>query len=118
MGYQADYFLHLLAREAVDILQADATRCGGITGFLKAGYLSEAFHIPFSFHCAPALHLHASLCLSTFFIGEYFHDHVRIENMFFDGVAQPVNGYLKPDLTKKGLGLNFKQQDAARYRVA
>lgn len=117
-GYQTTYFLNMLQHKAVDVLQADATRCGGITGFLKAGYLAEAFHIPFSFHCAPSLHLHASLCLNAYFIGEYFHDHVRIENMFFDGAPQPVNGYLKPDLSQPGLGLNFKHQDAAPYRVA
>lgn len=117
-GYQTDYFLEMLKKEAVDVLQADATRCGGITGFLKAGYLSEVYHVPFSFHCAPSLHFQAALCLNAYFIGEYFHDHVRIENMFFDGAPQPVNGYLKPDLSKPGLGLDFKQQDAAPYRVA
>lgn len=117
-GYQLDYFKRMLQVGAVDVLQADATRCGGITGFLRAGYLSEAFHIPFSFHCAPALHVHPSLCLSGFYIGEYFHDHARIERLFFDGAPQPVNGHLKPDLSQSGFGLTFKQQDAKKYKVS
>lgn len=116
-GYTTGYFLTMLQKGAVDVLQADATRCGGVTGFLKAGHLSESFHIPFSFHCAPAVHLHASVCLSGFYIGEYFHDHVRIENLFFDGAAQPVKGHLKPDLSRPGLGLIFKHKDAKQHQV-
>ncbi|MFD0795386.1 enolase C-terminal domain-like protein [Mucilaginibacter litoreus] len=117
-GYNDAYFLNMLEQGAVDVLQADATRCGGITGFLKAGQLCEAFQLPFSFHCAPAMHLHASLCLNAFFIGEYFHDHVRIEQLFFDGAIKPEKGYLKPDLSRPGYGLDFKERDAAPYKVA
>ncbi|MBS1527966.1 MAG: mandelate racemase [Bacteroidetes bacterium] len=117
-GYNSGYFKTMLQARAVDVLQADATRCGGITGFLKAAALSEAFHIPFSFHCAPALHLHPALCVSGFEIGEYFHDHARIEHMFFDGASPPVGGYLKPDLSRPGLGLNFKYQDAEPFRIS
>lgn len=117
-GYNLNYFKQMLQHNAVDVLQADATRCGGITGFLRAGYLSEAFHIPFSFHCAPALHLHPAVCLSEFYIGEYFHDHARIEQLFFDGVQQPINGHLKPDLSQPGFGLTFKYQDAEPFRIS
>jgi len=107
----------MLAAGSVDVLQADATRCGGITGFLKAGYLAEAHQLPFSSHCAPALHLHPTLCLPSFFISEYFHDHVRIEQMLFDGVSPPQNGTLKPDLTRPGLGIEFKHQDAEKFKL-
>jgi L-alanine-DL-glutamate epimerase-like enolase superfamily enzyme len=117
-GYNLYYFKQMLQQKAVDVLQADATRCGGITGFMRAGYLSEAFHIPFSFHCAPALHLHAAVCLSGFYIGEYFHDHARIEQLFFDGAPQAINGHLNPDLSQPGFGLTFKYQDAEKYKVS
>ncbi|WP_431210317.1 enolase C-terminal domain-like protein [Puia sp. P3] len=116
-AYTGDDFLRLLQTQAVDVLQADATRCGGITGLLEAGCLSEAFHTPFSFHCAPALHLHAALCIPAFFIGEFFYDHVRIERLLFDGAGSPVKGMLSPDLSSPGLGLTFKTQDAAAYRI-
>ncbi|MGI8635615.1 MAG: enolase C-terminal domain-like protein, partial [Segetibacter sp.] len=99
-GYNLPYFEAMLHANAVDILQADATRCGGISNFLKAGFLAEAHQLPFSSHCAPALHLHAALALPSFFISEYFHDHVRIENMLFDGISPPKNGVLKPDLNR------------------
>lgn len=116
-GYNLSYFEKMLDAGAVDILQADATRCGGITGFLKAGYICEAHHLPFSSHTAPALHLHAALALSSFYIAEYFHDHVRIEEMFFDGVQKPVEGAIHPDLSRPGLGLEFKRADADPYKI-
>ena len=78
-GYDVYYFRRMLAAGAVDVLQADATRCGGITGFLQAGALCEAFELPFSFHCAPAIHLAAACALPAFWVGEYFFDHARIE---------------------------------------
>ena len=115
-GYSLPYFETMLAAGAVDVLQADATRCGGISNFLKAGALAEARQLPFSSHCAPALHLHAALALPYFFIAEYFHDHVRIENRLFDGVPAPHNGTLQPDGSRPGLGLEFRFADAEKFK--
>lgn len=116
-GYNLPYFYHMLKANAVDVLQADATRCGGITNFLKVGALAEAHQIPFSSHCAPALHLHVALSVNNFYIAEYFYDHVRIEKMFFDGVMPSKNGCLFPDLQKPGMGLEFKNKDAEKYKI-
>src|SRR5665213_3638987 len=41
-GYTAWYFRRMLDAEAVTVLQADATRCGGISGFLSAASLCWA----------------------------------------------------------------------------
>ena len=116
-GYNLPYFEQMLDAGAVDVLQADATRCGGISTFLKAGHTCEAHQLPFSSHCAPSLHLQAGLSLPSFFTAEYFYDHVRIENMLFDGVAQPVDGALHADMSRPGLGLEFKFVDAEKYKV-
>ncbi len=116
-GYTLPYFQSMLQAKAVDVLQGDATRCGGISGFLKAGYLCEAYQVPYSSHCAPAIHLHAALALPSFFIAEYFHDHERIERMFFDGNPIPENGVLKPDMQRPGLGLELKKKDAEKYKI-
>lgn len=116
-GYNLPYFEAMLRAKAVDVLQADATRCGGITGFLKAGFLAEAHQLPFSSHCAPALHLHAAVCLPSFFISEYFHDHVRIEQMLFDRVPNVENGVIRPDLSSPGFGFAFKHRDAEKYKL-
>jgi L-alanine-DL-glutamate epimerase-like enolase superfamily enzyme len=116
-GYNLPYFEAMLQAGAVDILQGDATRCGGITGFIKAGHLCEAHQLPYSSHCAPAIHLHAALALPSFYISEYFYDHARIEELFFDGNPKPVNGILKPDLGKPGIGLTLKKADVEKYKV-
>jgi L-alanine-DL-glutamate epimerase-like enolase superfamily enzyme len=115
-AYQIYDFRRLLQSRAVDVLQADATRCGGITGFLKAGALAEAWNTPLSAHTAPSLHVAVCSALPNVVHIEYFHDHVRIEQMFFDGAARAVDGVLRPDRTRPGLGLDLKRADAERYR--
>lgn len=116
-GYDVLYFRRMLEAGAVDVLQADATRCAGITGFLQASVLCEGNGIPLSAHCAPSLHAHVCCAASPVRHVEYFHDHVRIEHMLFDGVLTPVDGKLKPDLTRTGLGLDLKRADAERLAV-
>lgn len=116
-GYDLMYFRRMLDAGAVDVLQADGTRCGGITGYLGAGVLCEARGMPLSAHCAPSLHVHPSCAMATFRHLEYFHDHERIEHMFFDGALTPVDGALRPDPGRPGNGLEFKRQDAAKYAI-
>jgi len=115
-GYDLPYFRRMLEAQAVDVLQADATRCGGITGFLQAAVLAEAYQVPLSSHCAPSLHAHLGCATRNFRHAEYFHDHVRIENLLFEGTLQPTDGELIPDQTRPGMGLEFKRADAARYQ--
>jgi L-alanine-DL-glutamate epimerase-like enolase superfamily enzyme len=117
-GYDPWYFRRMLAAGAVDVLQADASRCGGVTGFLKAADLCDAHHLPLSAHCAPALHLHPACAVTaTFRHLEYFHDHARIEAMLFDGAARPSGGVLRPDPARPGLGLEFKHADGERFKT-
>ncbi len=116
-GYDTRYFERMLAAGAVDVLQADATRCGGITGFLAADALCQAHEVPLSAHCAPALHAHPACVAKRCIHVEGFHDHLRIERMLFDAAPAPEGGRLAPDLSRPGLGLAFKRADAARYLV-
>lgn len=117
-GYTAADFRRLLQADAVDVLQADASRCGGITGFLKTAALCEALQVPLSAHCAPALHLHAACAVQPLIHQEWFHDHVRIEAMLFDGAPRVRDGTIAPDWSRPGCGLAFKRLDAARYAVS
>jgi L-alanine-DL-glutamate epimerase-like enolase superfamily enzyme len=111
-------FMRLLRAEAVDVLQADATRCLGITGWLQAAELAQAFGVGFSSHTAPALHVPLGCAAPVFDHLEYFHDHDRIEAMLFDGLPQLVDGKLGPKPGRHGLGLEFKRAEAERWRVA
>lgn len=116
-GYSAVYFRRMLDAGAVDVLQADATRCGGFTGFLHAGALCFARSLPFSAHTAPLLHAHVGCAVPSLKHVEFFHDHSRIEKMFFEGMPEMRNGSLKPDLGRHGLGIELRRGDAARYAV-
>jgi L-alanine-DL-glutamate epimerase-like enolase superfamily enzyme len=116
-GYAPYHFARMLEARTVDVLQADATRCGGFTGFLAVDGLCQSALVPLSTHCAPYVHLHAASAAKMLRHMEYFFDHVRIERMFFDGPAEPVAGALTPDLTRPGIGLEFRRSDAAPYEV-
>jgi L-alanine-DL-glutamate epimerase-like enolase superfamily enzyme len=107
----------MLAARAVDVLQADATRCG-VTGFLQMATLCDAFQIPLSAHTAPALHAHLCCVANRAKHVEYFHDHARIEQMFFDGATtKHKSGFLQPDFSATGLGLEFKWKSAAKFQI-
>jgi L-alanine-DL-glutamate epimerase-like enolase superfamily enzyme len=116
-GYDLGYFRRMLEAGAVDVLQADGSRCAGITGFLRAGTLAEAHNLPLSAHCCPSLHVAPCCAIPRLGPLEYFHDHVRIEHMLFEGALTPVEGALHPDRSRPGLGLEFKRADAAPYAV-
>lgn len=106
-----------LEAHAVDVLQADVTRCGGITNFLKIGEACEIYHYPLSAHTSPSVHATLCCALVSAINVEYFHDHSRIEHMIFDGALTPANGNLKPDLSRPGLGLELKRSDAEKFQV-
>ncbi|HET7531213.1 MAG TPA: enolase C-terminal domain-like protein [Mycobacteriales bacterium] len=109
----------LLEAEAVDCLQVDVTRCLGITGFLASAATAEAHQTDVSAHCAPQISAHACTAVRRLRHLEYFHDHVRIESLLFDGVLEPEpGGVLRPDRSRPGHGLTFKSADAERFRVA
>ncbi len=114
-GYDAVYFERMLAAGAVDVLQADVTRCAGISELLRVDALCRARSMPLSLHCGPAIHLHPGLALEQLAHLEYFHDHVRIEHLLFDGVRVPRVGALHPDLSRPGNGLELKRGDAEHY---
>jgi L-alanine-DL-glutamate epimerase-like enolase superfamily enzyme len=114
-GYTPDTFATIIRARAVDVLQADATRCEGITGLLLVDGLCDATATPLSTHCAPSLHAHPACAAKRVRHVEFFHDHARIERMLFDGALQPVDGALHPDLTRAGLGLELKRADAQRF---
>jgi L-alanine-DL-glutamate epimerase-like enolase superfamily enzyme len=115
--YTLDDARRLLEAGAVDVLQADLTRCGGITGLLKIAALCEAHHVDLSGHCAPALHLPVACAVPRLRHLEWFHDHVRIEQSLFEGAPRIRGGTIRPDLSAPGNGLAFKLADARRYQL-
>jgi len=114
-GWDLPYFERMA--DCVDIQQADVTRCGGITGLLRVDAVCKARSIAFSAHCAPAISAHACCAMETLAHLEYFHDHVRIESMLFDGTLSPSGGCLEPDASRPGLGLELRRDAAGEYAL-
>jgi L-alanine-DL-glutamate epimerase-like enolase superfamily enzyme len=116
-GYKLDYFEKMLEASAVTCLQADVTRCEGITGFLRVAALCQARSLELSAHCGPSIHAHPCCAVGPFRHLEYFHDHARLERLLFDGVLEPRDGALHPDFGRPGHGLEFRRADAERYAI-
>ncbi|HEV2719859.1 MAG TPA: enolase C-terminal domain-like protein [Thermoanaerobaculia bacterium] len=114
-GYELLYFENMINN--VDVLQADATRCLGITGFIKTSALCEARGTPLSAHCAPSLHAHPACALLPLRHIEYFFDHVRIESRYFDGFTEAKGGTMVPDLSRPGIGVELKEEDLLSFRA-
>jgi L-alanine-DL-glutamate epimerase-like enolase superfamily enzyme len=116
-GYALDYFAAMLDAQAVDYLQFDVSRCGGFTEWLRVAAVAAAHHVDVSGHCAPHLHLAVAAATPNLRHLEWFHDHVRIEQLLFDGAQAADGGVLQP-LDAPGHGLEWRASDASRYRVA
>ncbi|MBP2370151.1 enolase C-terminal domain-like protein [Pseudonocardia parietis] len=117
-GYHLPDFRALLDAGAVDCLQADVTRALGISGVLRAAALCDAHQIDLSLHCAPQVSAHVGTAVWHLRHLEYFHDHVRVERIAFDGVLEPrPGGTLRPDRGRSGLGLEVREADLERFRV-
>ncbi|MCV7101274.1 enolase C-terminal domain-like protein [Mycobacterium palustre] len=118
-GYHLPYFHQMLAAGAVDCLQADVTRALGITGVLKIAALCDARGMDLSLHCAPQISGQVGTAVWHMRHLEYFHDHIRIEGLAFDGTLKPQpGGVLRPDRSAPGHGLTVKRADLERFRVA
>lgn len=116
-GWDLYYFHRMCAAGAVDCLQADVSRCGGITEWLRVAAVAASHGLAISGHCAPHLHVHAAAAVPNLRHLEWFHSHVRLESLLFDGTLDPSGGAIRPDPDAPGLGLTFREADARRYRV-
>jgi L-alanine-DL-glutamate epimerase-like enolase superfamily enzyme len=109
--------VNLLEARAVDCLQLDVTRCGGITGVLAAAGAADAYQLDVSGHCAPQLSAHVLCGVRRLRHLEFFHDHDRVERLLFDGCLEPEGGELLPDRSRAGHGLELRHEDASRWCV-
>lgn len=116
-GYDLYYFRRMCEARAVDCLQIDATRCGGLTEWLRAAAVAAAYGLEVSGHCAPYLHMHVAAATPNLRHLEWFHDHVRIEQMIFDGARDPVGGALRPDTEAPGHGLELRVPAVEQFRT-
>ena len=101
--------------DAVDVLQLDVTRCLGISGVLS---VANAYGVDVSAHCAPAISAHVFCAVDRRRHLEYFHDHVRIEQLLFDGLPELRDGALHPDRSRPGNGLELKRREIEQWSAS
>jgi L-alanine-DL-glutamate epimerase-like enolase superfamily enzyme len=116
-SYTLDDARLLAEAGAVDVMQADVTRCGGPTNFIKIADYCETAHLPLSAHTSPTVHATLCCALVPAINVEYFYDHVRIEGMFLDGAITARGGMLRPDVSRPGFGFEWKQADAEKFQL-
>jgi L-alanine-DL-glutamate epimerase-like enolase superfamily enzyme len=116
-GYDIFSLRRLCESGAVDVLQADVTRCGGITDWLRVAAVAASFGLQLSGHCAPNLHVHVAAAIPNIRHLEWFHDHDRIERKFFDGALVPRDGVVTLRSSALGNGLTLRESEAEQFLV-
>ncbi|GAA4305324.1 mandelate racemase/muconate lactonizing enzyme family protein [Compostibacter hankyongensis] len=103
-----DYF----AKQAIQVVQADVIRCGGITEWLKVARLAEVYNLPMAPHFVVDLHVSLLCAIPNAYIAEYlpwFHP-IQIDPVTTtDGILRPK------DLP--GHGIEFNWALLKSYRV-
>jgi L-alanine-DL-glutamate epimerase-like enolase superfamily enzyme len=116
-GTDLVYFERMCAAGAVDCLQVDASRCAGITEWMRACAVAAAHGLDVSAHTAPSLHAHPACAAPNVRHVEYFADHAKADRLLFEGVLDPTDGELHPDGDRAGCGLELRRADAERFRI-
>jgi L-alanine-DL-glutamate epimerase-like enolase superfamily enzyme len=110
--YSRKEFNSYLQRGALDIVQPDITRVGGLTAFLKISTLTEQHHRPLGPHLFPELAVHLACGLPEVRIIEYM---PWLYPIFVDPPAI-VKGRLVPP-QRPGIGLEIRPDAVEKYRV-
>ena len=116
-GARLTDFAALCAAGAVDCLQIDASRCGGVTEWSRAAALAAGYELEVSAHCVPNVHAHLGPATPNLRHLEWFHDHERVERRLFDGALEPHRGRVGIHPGSPGLGLELRDADAEEWRI-
>ena len=102
-------FAHMLERGSVDIVMVDLLRVGGITHWMKAAHLAEAFNKPVVSHLAPEILAHCVAASPNGLIVE----HMPWALPLFKEEIRMVDGDIVLS-ESPGLGLSFDQEAIRR----
>ena len=116
-------FQQLLDARAVDVIQYDTNRVGGITAARKINALAEARGVPVIPHAGQMHNYHLTMSTLASPMAEYFPVHgVEIGNelfyYLFEGDPEPENGFLDLDDNAPGLGVRLSQKHMKDFEEA
>jgi L-alanine-DL-glutamate epimerase-like enolase superfamily enzyme len=110
--FSQDEFKNYLERGAVEIVQPDVTRLGGLTAFLKVAALTESHHRSIAPHLLPEVAVHLACGLPQVRMVEYM-------PWLFPAFVEPpamVDGKMVPP-KRPGLGLEISHEGVEKYRL-
>lgn len=110
-------FVPLIEGEAADVIQADASVCGGITEWLKIAHIAEAHGVPVAPHWFSDLHVHCAAAVPNGAWVEVFVGHEILNiGLLYEGGAEVANGYaVVPQ--RPGIGLEWSEKVIERYAL-
>ncbi|MFN8542440.1 MAG: mandelate racemase/muconate lactonizing enzyme family protein [Thermomicrobiales bacterium] len=111
-------FKELLTQGAVDIVQPDVARVGGITEWLKIAHLAHAFNLPVAPHAVSLVHLHLACCTPNLAVVEILGVQQQADRTWFTEIPEPVGGMWSPFPDRPGLGLALDPHAVARYAIS
>jgi len=115
-------FRELLEASAVDYIQFDTNRVGGLTQARKIAALAEAYSVPVIPHAGQMHNYHLVMASFNSPMAEYFPVvDVEVGNelfwYIFDGEPKAVNGSIDLDEFKPGLGLSVNESGLGQFDV-
>jgi len=115
-------FRELLDAKALDYIQFDTNRVGGITQARKIAALAEAHSVPVVPHAGQMHNYHIVMASLNSPMAEYFPPvDVEIGNelfwYIFDGEPKPNHGYIDLKDDVPGLGVTIKESELAKFDV-
>jgi len=115
-------FKDLLERRAVDVIQYDTNRVGGITAAQKVNAMAEAYSVPVIPHAGQMHNYHLTMASTASPMSEFFPVFdVEVGNelfyYIFEGEPQPDNGYLQLDDKLPGLGLTLSDKHLKNFNI-
>jgi L-alanine-DL-glutamate epimerase-like enolase superfamily enzyme len=115
-------FRELLEARAVDYIQFDTNRVGGITQARKVAALAESYSVPVVPHAGQMHNFHVVMASFNSPMAEFFPVvDVEIGNelfwYIFKGEPTPTNGFIDLADDVPGLGLTIKEDDLKNFEV-
>ena len=115
--YTKQGFKELISGGAVDIVQPDVQRIGGVTEWMKVARLAEAFGLPMAPHAAQLVHLHVACAIPNLKAVEYMNHYLEADRLWYTEFPEPRDGMWSPYPDKPGLGLELDPYAVDRWSV-
>jgi L-alanine-DL-glutamate epimerase-like enolase superfamily enzyme len=110
-------FRDLITAGAVDIVQADIGRVGGVTEWLKIAHIAAAFNLPMAPHAYALLHLHPAMATPNLMVVEMLDIEWQPMRKWLIDPPEPKNGYWKPDPDRPGNGIELNPRAVKKYEI-